>query len=98
MPSRKTRYTRLETDQESNSESDDEAPPTHVQLHSSHNIKGIVIQLLKQAKLVCFFVLIASRWNHIENLDEFFDRVSLSPSLLTYMSYMIYVLYDICPI
>lgn len=52
MPSRKTRYTRLETDQESNSESDDEAPPTHVQLHSSHNIKGIVNQLLKQAKLV----------------------------------------------
>lgn len=50
MPSRKTRYTRLETDEDSNSNSDDEAPPTHVQLQSSHNIKGIVNQLLKQAK------------------------------------------------
>lgn len=26
--------------------------------------------------------IVASRWNHIENLDEFFDRVSL------YLSYM----------
>lgn len=54
MPSRKTRYTRLETDPET--DSDDEAPPAQVQLHSSQYVK-------------------ASRWNHIENLDEFFDRV-----------------------
>ena len=38
MPTRKTRYTRLETDPET--DSDDEAPPAQVQLHSSQYIKG----------------------------------------------------------
>ena len=36
MPSKKTRYTRLETDPESSDS--DEAPPTHV--HSSQSFKG----------------------------------------------------------
>lgn len=37
--SKKTRYTRLETDPES-SDSEDEAPPTHMPLHNSQYVKG----------------------------------------------------------
>ena len=39
MPSKKTRYTRLETDTES-PDSDDEAPPAQVQLHASQYVRG----------------------------------------------------------
>lgn len=54
MSHKHVHYKRLET--EESDQEDDDAPPTHVQLHNSHNVKG-------------------SRWNHIENLDEFFERV-----------------------
>jgi autophagy-related protein 9 len=50
--SKKTRYTRLETDPESSDS--DEAPPTNI--HSSQAHRG-------------------NRWNHIENLDEFYEWV-----------------------
>lgn len=44
--SKKTRYTRLETDPESSESSEDEAPPTHMPLHTSQYVKGESLTLL----------------------------------------------------
>ena len=38
MPLKNVHYQRLETEDSDGEE--DEAPPTHVKLHSSHNVKG----------------------------------------------------------
>jgi len=38
MPLKTVHYQRLETEDSDGEE--DEAPPTHVELHSSHNVKG----------------------------------------------------------
>eukprot|EP00731_Ephydatia_muelleri_P020189 Em0012g1014a len=49
----KGEYHRLKTAEDS--EEDEDSPPTHVLLHTTHFAKG-------------------SRWNHVENLDEFLKR------------------------
>lgn len=51
MPTRKTRYTRLETDDENDGkeEEEDESPPAHVHLQSSQYSKGSCAAITRKA-------------------------------------------------
>ena len=90
MPLKNVHYQKVETEESDLEE--DELPPSHVKLQGTNHVKGKSsgggdVYLLKFScfsGVRSFFALLWSvgdRWNHIDNLDEFFERVSFNTRL-----------------
>ena len=86
MPLKNVHYQKLETEESEGEE--DELPPSHVKLQGTNHVKGKVVALATFTFEILPFdwrttftvrstvVCVGDRWNHIDNLDEFFERVS----------------------
>ncbi len=72
-------YQKLETEESEGEE--DESPPTHVHLHNPHYGKGLWARHSgDNGREVVGHLLLSppspgTRWNHVEDLDEFFEQV-----------------------
>ena len=91
MPLKTVQYQKLETEESDLEE--DELPPAHVKLQNASHVKSKRAMFTVRnfpGVTHCHFVLcwwntlcnvplssLGDRWNHIDNLDEFFERVSV---------------------